>query len=138
VKSSIKWRPVAAVGVAAFVVIALAFASGRALAGSGAANPNGNGYAIANNTPGFIKHATDTGAADPSQIMALTVRLKPHNTSQLDHLVQQRRAKGNGNSHKWIDQATFNVTCAPSAQEVNSFTNFAHGPCSTCRTTTRM
>ncbi len=110
--------------IAAIVILAVA---GIAHAGSTAANPNSNGYTISNNTPGFIKHATDTGALDPTQTMAVTVWLKLHNTNQLDQLVQQQHTKGNGNYHKWIDQATFNATYAPTAQEVNSFENFAQG-----------
>lgn len=108
----------------------LALAAATFFAGFGfvhAASPTSNSYTISNNTPGFIKNAKDTGALDPTQTMAVTVWLKLHNTNQLDQLVQQQNTKGNGNYHKWIDQATFNANFAPTSQEVNSFENFAQG-----------
>ena len=103
--------------------------AGAALAAGNAQANNGINYSVAQNTPGFIKHATDLGALDPTQTMAVTVWLKLRNTNQLDQLAKQQHTKGNANYHQWIDQAAFNATYAPTAQEVKSFENFAtaHG-----------
>src|SRR5262249_21744740 len=121
-----RWRLMSGISAAIVAIVILAVA-GIAHAGSPNANSNSNGYTISNNTPGFVKHATDTGALDPTQTMAVTVWLKLHNTNQLDQLVQQQHSRGNSNYHNWIDQTTFNATYAPTAQEVNSFENFAQG-----------
>ena len=84
---------------------------------------------IANNTPGFIKKATDLGAVDPSTVITVTVWLKLHNDGQLDGLVQGQYKKGSSSYHKWITQDQFNASFGPTSQEVNSVQNFlrAHG-----------
>ena len=122
-----RWRLLAGIATALLITAVVFVASGVVHAGSSNANPGSNGYVISSNTPGFIVHATDQGALDPTQTMAVTVWLKLHNTNQLDQLVQQQHTKGNGNYHKWIDQATFDATYAPTSQEANSFENFAQG-----------
>src|SRR5260221_8309169 len=93
-----KLSAVATLGmIAALIVVAAAAVAG----GVHAANPNGNGYTITNNTPGFIKNATDKGALDPSTTITVTVWLQLHNEAQLDKLVQQQNTKGNANYRKW-------------------------------------
>lgn len=130
-------RRVAALAAAALAGCLCVFA-GTASAGNGNGNGNsgngnagnGNGnYTFANDTPGFIKHAQDQGATDPSQTIDVTVWLDMQNENQLDKLVQQQSQKGSPNYHKWINASTFASTYAPTAQEVNSVTNFlsAHG-----------
>ncbi|HEU5200286.1 MAG TPA: S53 family peptidase [Ktedonobacterales bacterium] len=89
-----------------------------------AANPNSNSYTIGNNTPGFIKNATDAGAVDPSTVISVTVWLNLHNENKLDQLVQQQNQNGNANYHKWLNQGQFDANFSPTAQEVNSVQNF--------------
>lgn len=90
-----------------------------------AATPNGNGpFTISGNTPGFIKHATDQGALDPTTVITVTAWLKLHNTNQLDQLVQGQNQKGNANYHQWISQRQFDATYGPTSQELNSVKNF--------------
>lgn len=79
---------------------------------------------IANNTPGFIKHAVDLGPTDPTTDISATVWLQLHNEAQLDQLVQQQNQKGNANFHKWITQAQFNSMFGPTSQEVNAVSNY--------------
>jgi hypothetical protein len=43
---------------------------------------------IANNTPGFIRTATDRGAVDPNTVISITVWLKLHHEEGLDALVR--------------------------------------------------
>lgn len=123
-KKLLNWRLLAAAGIMLAMVFALVIKVNTARAGSGNANPGSNGYSISNNTPGFIKKATDTGAKDPTSVITATVWLKLHNTAQLDQLAVGQSQKGNANYHKWIDQASFNATYAPTAQEANSVGNF--------------
>lgn len=79
---------------------------------------------VSNNTPGFVKKATDLGPADPATVITATVWLKLHNQSQLDRLVQQLYQKGSPNYQKWVDQSMINANFSPSAQAVNAVQNF--------------
>src|SRR5262249_13863562 len=113
-------------GVALVALLASAFFafSRNSQAASPSANPNSNGYTIANNTPGFIKKATDLGAADPSSVITVTAWLKLHNENQLDQLVHQQRQKGSANYHKWLSQGQFDASYSPTSQEAKSVQNF--------------
>jgi subtilase family serine protease len=84
---------------------------------------------ITNNTPGFIKKATDLGAVDPSTVISVTVWLKLHNEDKLGALVQGQYKKGSSAYHKWITQEQFNAGYGPTSQQVNAVQNFltAHG-----------
>lgn len=83
-------------------------------------------YTIANNVPGFVKHATDQGAVDSSTPITVTVWLQLHNQQALDTLVAHQYAKGDANYHKWLTQADFNANYSPTGQEVNSVENYLH------------
>jgi len=89
----------------------------------------GQSFTVHGNTPGFIKNAKDLGAVDPSTIISVTTWLKLHNEDKLDRLVQGQNQKGSANYHKWITQADFNASFAPTSQEVKAVQNFlsAHG-----------
>ncbi len=119
-----RWRLVS--GAAAVVVIAVVVlaASNIAHAGSPNANPASNGYTISNNTPGFIKHATDKGAVDPTEQIAITVWLSLHNEAQLDQKVHDLYTKGSSSYHHWLTQSQFDASYSPTSQEVNSLENF--------------
>ena len=82
------------------------------------------GQNIANNTPGFIKKATDLGPVDPSTLIEVTAWLKLHNENQLDQLVKQQYTKNHPNFHKWITQDQFNAQFSPTAQEMNAVQNW--------------
>src|SRR5215469_11282333 len=79
---------------------------------------------LAKNTPGFVKHATDLGAANPSTVITATVWLKLRNESQLDKLVQQQYRKGSPSYQRWVDQSTIDANFSPTAQTVNAVQNF--------------
>ncbi len=81
-------------------------------------------FGIAGNTPGLVKKATDQGPTDGRSSITLTVWLKLHNQSQLDHLVQQVYAKNSSLYHKWLTQDEFNATYGPTLPEVNAVANF--------------
>ncbi len=113
------------IGLSCLAVVALAAATFFATYGfARAANPNSNGYTISNNTPGFIKKASDQGAVDPATVITATVWLKLHNENKLDQLVQQQYQKGSSAYHQWLAQDQFNASYAPTAQEVKSVQNF--------------
>jgi len=84
---------------------------------------------MANNTPGFIRRATDLGAVDPSTVISVTVWLKLHHEDGLDTLVQGQYRRGSRTYHQWITQDQFNANYGPTSQQVNSVQNFlaAHG-----------
>ena len=79
---------------------------------------------VANNTPGFIKRATDMGPLDPNSVINVTVWLQLHNEGKLDTLVKEQKQKDSANYHKWITQDQFNASFAPTAKEVDSVQKF--------------
>jgi subtilase family serine protease len=79
---------------------------------------------VANNTPGFIKKATDLGPLDPNSVINVTVWLQLHNEGKLDALVKEQKQKGSANYHKWITQDQFNASFAPTAKELDSVQKF--------------
>jgi subtilase family serine protease len=100
------------------VVVLLVLAPGCLLAQSGPSN------VVSNNTPGFIKRATDLGPVDPATLLTVNVWLKLHNEQDLDDLVEQQKQKGSAVYHRWATQDQFNADYGPSPQEVNSVSNF--------------
>lgn len=112
-------------GVYFIAVLALTFC----LAANVAFAQNAGSAVVANNTPGFIKHANDLGPADPAAVISVTAWLSLHNENKLDQLVRQQYQKGSPNFHKWITQDQFNTSFGATAQEVNAVQNFlaAHG-----------
>ncbi len=79
---------------------------------------------VPQNTPGFIKNATDLGEADLSTVITATVWLKLHNENLLDRLVQDQYKKGSPSYHQWISQNDFNSTFGPTSLEVDAVQNF--------------
>ena len=79
---------------------------------------------VANNTPGFIKKATDLGPLDPNSMINVTVWLQLHNEGKLDTLVKEQKQKGSANYKKWITQDQFNASFAPTAKEVDCVQKF--------------
>ena len=79
---------------------------------------------VANNTPGFIKKATDLGPLDPNSMINVTVWLQLHNEGKLDTLVKEQKQKGSPNYKKWITQDQFNANFAPTAKEVDLVQKF--------------
>jgi len=84
---------------------------------------------IPNNTPGFVRRATDIGPVDPGNVISVTVWLKLHNENNLHALVQGQYRKGSPNYHRWITQGQFNANYGPTSQQVKSVQNFltSHG-----------
>ncbi len=112
-------------GIHFTVVLAVIFC----LTANAAFAQSANSAAVANNTPGFIKHAKDLGPADPTAVISVTAWLKLHNESKLDQLVRQQYQKGSANFHRWITQDQFNASFGATPQEANAVQNFltAHG-----------
>ncbi len=81
-------------------------------------------YVFADNTPGFVKYASDLGPTDPSTVITATAWLKLRSENQLDRLARQVSQKGSPTYHKWIDQAAFNASFAPTSQSVRAVVNF--------------
>jgi subtilase family serine protease len=82
---------------------------------------------IANNTPGFVKKATDLGAVDPTTVIDVTAWLEIHNKADLDALVKAQRTHGSSQFQKWLTQEQFNATYAPTANEAKAVQNFLSG-----------
>ncbi len=84
---------------------------------------------VANNTPGFIKKATDLGPLDPNSVINVTAWLQLHNEGKLDALVKEQKQKGSANYKKWITQDQFNASFAPTAKELDLVQKFltSHG-----------
>src|SRR6266568_1653398 len=103
-------------GIHFSVVLAVIFClTANAAFAQSATNPS-----IANNTPGFIKHAKDLGPANPTAVISVTAWLKLHNESKLDQLVRQQYQKGSANFHRWITQDQFNASFGATPQEANA------------------
>ncbi len=115
-------RRLLTVGLSGLTILVLTVAT--FFASYGSAHAGSPTYTISNDTPGFIKKATDQGAVDPSTVITVTVWLKLHNQNQLDQLVQQQYQKGSSQYHHWLTQSQFNASYAPRTQEVNSVQNF--------------
>jgi subtilase family serine protease len=79
---------------------------------------------IANNTPGFVKHAKDLGEADLGGMVTATVWLKLHNENLLDRLVSDQYNNKSPGYHKWISQNDFNKIFSPSSQQVKAVQHF--------------
>jgi len=79
---------------------------------------------VANNTPGFIKKATDLGPLDPNNVINVSVWLQLHNEGKLDTLVKEQKQKGSANYKRWITQDQFNATFGPTAKEVDLVQKF--------------
>src|SRR5438477_5455851 len=79
---------------------------------------------VANNTPGFIKKATDLGPLDPNSVINVTAWLQLHNEGKLDALVKEQKQKGSANYRQWITQDQFNATFGPTAKEVGLVQKF--------------
>src|SRR6476660_8046727 len=79
---------------------------------------------VANNTPGFIKKATDLGPLDPNSMINVTVWLQLHNEGKLDTLVKEQKQKASANYKKWITQDQFNASFGPTAKELDSVQKF--------------
>ena len=79
---------------------------------------------VANNTPGFIKRATDMGPLDPNSVINVTVWLQLHNEGKLDTLIKEQKQKGSANYKKWITQDQFNASFGPTAKEVDLVQKF--------------
>lgn len=94
------------------------------LAGAFAGAASAQSSRIPNNTPGFIGKAVDLGATDPATVVTATVWLRLQNGNKLDRLVQQQYQKGSSSYHKWIDQAAFDASFAPTDQAVKAVQNF--------------
>jgi subtilase family serine protease len=89
-----------------------------------AQSANGKGWRIANNTPGFVKMATDLGPVDPTTTIEVTVWLQLHHQNQLDQLLKSQNQQGSANYHKWITQDEFNASFSPTTQELDSVANY--------------
>lgn len=79
---------------------------------------------ITNNTPGFVKKASNLGPVDPTTVIDVTAWLEIHNKAQLDALVKAQRTAGSAQYHHWLTQEQFNATYAPTANEVKAVENF--------------
>src|SRR5438132_1585106 len=79
---------------------------------------------VANNTPAFIKKATDLGPLDPNSVINVTVWLQLHNEGKLDTLIKEQKQKGSANYKKWITQDQFNASFAPTAKELDLVQKF--------------
>jgi subtilase family serine protease len=79
---------------------------------------------LVNNTPGFVKTAPDTGAVDPTTVIAVTAWLEIHNKASLDALLRQQNTPGSAHYHAWLTQAQIDATYSPTAREAKAVQNF--------------
>src|SRR6476619_4340799 len=84
---------------------------------------------VANNTPGFIKRATNMGPLDPNSVINVTAWLQLHNQGKLDALVKEQKQRGSANYTKWITQDQFNASFGQTAKELDSVQKFLTSRC---------
>ncbi len=84
---------------------------------------------LANNTPGFVKVASDLGPADPSQSINVTLSLASKDRAGLDQFVNDVRTPGTGSYHQFLTHAEFTQRFGATSDSVNAVKKFAaaHG-----------
>jgi subtilase family serine protease len=84
----------------------------------------GEGQSITNNTPAYVSSATNLGAVDPSQTIAVSIWLQPHNRSRLDALAQDLYDPNSPNYRHWLKNADIATQFAPTTAEAKTVQDF--------------
>ena len=80
---------------------------------------------LANNTAGFVKVASDLGAADPSQSITVTLSLTSKDRAGLDKFVEDVRTPGTGSYHQFITHEEFTQRFGATTQSISAVKKFA-------------
>lgn len=80
---------------------------------------------LANNTPGFVKTATNLGPADPTKPMNVTLALTSKDSAALDQFVNDVRTEGSGSYHQFITPAQFTQQFGATTETIAAVKKFA-------------
>jgi subtilase family serine protease len=83
-----------------------------------------SGKYVLHNTPGFVATSKNLGAANPSEVIEVSLWLNPHNRSQMDELAQQLYDPGSANYRHFLNRSQFTARFAPSAEEAKTVQQF--------------
>jgi subtilase family serine protease len=83
-----------------------------------------SGKYILHNTPGFVETSKNLGAANPSEVIQVSLWLNPHNPGQLDELAQQLYDPSSPNYRHFLNRARYTSLFAPSADEARTVQQF--------------
>lgn len=82
------------------------------------------GQVIAHNTPSYVATAPILGTVDPSQVIDVSIWLKPHNQAALDQLVHELYNPVLPSYRHWLKTGDLAPRFAPSAAESKSVQQF--------------
>jgi subtilase family serine protease len=77
------------------------------------------------NTPAYVASAQDQGAADPSQVIDVTLWLNLHARDQMDALARDLYTPASPHYRHWLTHASFVARFAPTAEEAQVVQDFA-------------
>lgn len=83
-----------------------------------------DGQFIPNNTPAYVASAKNLGAANPSQIIEVSVWLNPHNRAALDALASDLYNPKSSNYRHWLKSSDIASQFAPTAAEAKTVQDF--------------
>jgi len=79
---------------------------------------------IPNNTPPFVKTASEIGPTNSSETMEITVWLNIHNRQQLDSVAQELYDPSSPRYRAWLNFSQIATDYAPTVQEANAVKQF--------------
>ena len=83
-----------------------------------------DGQFIPHNTPAYVASAKNLGAADPSQTIAVSMWLNPHNRAVLDALASSLYNPKSSNYRHWLNSSDIASRFAPPAAEAKTVQDF--------------
>jgi len=83
-----------------------------------------DGQFIPHNTPAYVASAKNLGAADPSQTIAVSIWLNPHNRAALDALASSLYNPKSSNYRHWLKSSDIASRFAPLAAEAKTVQDF--------------
>jgi subtilase family serine protease len=83
-----------------------------------------SGKYVLHNTPGFFATSKNLGAANPSEVIEVSLWLNPHNRGQMDELAQQLYDPSSANYRHFLNRSQFTARFAPSAEEAKTVQQF--------------
>jgi len=95
--------------------------AGTLIAGAASAAPH---YVLAGNTPAFVPKAGRLGAADPGEVIDVTLWFAPHNRAALDQRVAQEYDRTSPLYHHWLDRRNLGKMFGATDAEVAAVRDF--------------
>jgi subtilase family serine protease len=85
---------------------------------------NSGGQTISHNTPSYVGWARNLGAANPNQVIDVSVWLKPHDRAGLDRLAGSLYNPRSGNYRHWLTFSAIAAEFGPRTQDAEAVKNF--------------